>query len=89
MYRRPDKTRAPYELALRLAHRRFTKHRIAALLDGDLNITAWNKVYRERADHNGLWVLPNPSAPTYTAGSATDTILIAGGNYPPEGMLPN
>ena len=66
----------------------YRKSETTTIIAGDINITSWKKGYEEWKEENDLWLLTNPNTPTFKKGTTTDAILIALGNYIPEGILP-
>ena len=66
--------------------------KITTIIMWDLNINAWIETEKEEyvkwLVEEQLWELSDPRVPTYRVGAATDGILLAIGEYMPDGLLP-
>ena len=65
----------------------FRVKNITTIIVGDLNVTSWKKEYAEWIEQNEPWELSNPAVPTFTKGLAPDAMLMALGEYIPEGLV--
>ena len=92
VYRPPDKQHPPYDEALEKMLQEHKEHNRTTMLLGDFNINDWETngkgAYTEWILNNDLWELSDPNAPTYRTGTTTDGIVMALGDYHPEGVLP-
>ena len=92
VYRPPGKEHPDYTHMLKQMLRYNKEQRITTVIMGDLNINSWGKqeknFYQEWIESENLWELSDPRTPTYRTGTVTDGILLAMGDYHPEGILP-
>ena len=88
MYRPPDAKHPPYEEALEEVTRSQGTENRTAIIAGDLNINSWGKEYHEWIEREDLRVLTDPLKATHRSGAPDDTMLVAVGDYIPEGIPP-
>ena len=66
-----------------------TQHQISHLICGDLNATAWIRLFEEWGMEEGLWRLNGPAIATAATGSTLDPMLFCPGYYIPSKVLPS
>ena len=91
-YRPPDRDHPEYEQAFRnmlFEHRERAK---TTIILGDFHINDWETTekgaYLNWILEEDLWELSDPTIPTYRTGTTTDGVLMALGDYQPEGLFP-
>ena len=88
VYRPPDNKHPAYEKALEEVLSSQKADRKTTIIAGDLNINSWGKEYHEWTEKEDLWTLANPLIATHRSGTTDDTMLMAVGDYIPDGVLP-
>ena len=92
IYRPPYKEHPSYKGAIQQMMGMRKKEQITTILIGDLNLNSWlekeKEEYVDWIEEEQLWELSDPRTPTYRTGTVTDGILLAMGDYMPDGILP-
>ena len=88
VYRPPKSQHPPYKEALEKILRKYQKEGTTTIIAGGLNIDSWAREYHEWVESEELGVLAGRRRATHRSGTADDTVLIAVGDYVPEGILP-
>ena len=92
VYRPPETDHPSYEEASNQMLRSNREENITTIIIGDLNIHSWDtnekNGYQRWVENEQLWELSDPQTPTYRTGTVTDGVLLAPGEYLPDGILP-
>ena len=88
VYRPPDSKHPEYGAALEEILKSQKIEGKTTIIAGDFNINSWGKEFHEWTEREDLWILANPLVSTHRSGTTDDSMLLAVGDYIPDGVLP-
>ena len=62
--------------------------RLNHILCGDFNSPSWPEIFEEWLSESGIWILSDPSTPTFPSGNALDRFLLLPGEEVWDAILP-